>query len=60
MVESRRAMGYDKTITKQGPLVYVVDTKIASGLGPIKILPIDENENRKLTAPKALEETIIY
>ena len=60
VVESRRAIGYDKNITKQGPLVYVVDTKIASGLGPIKILPIDENDNRKLTAPMAVGEIIIY
>jgi len=60
VLESRWALGYDKNITKQGPIVYVVDTKIASGLDTIKILSINENDNRKLTAPLAIGETIIF
>jgi len=60
IVESRRALGLDATITKAGPLVYYIDTSIASGLGPIKVLPIDESDRRKLTFTMSVGQTITY
>jgi M6 family metalloprotease-like protein len=60
VVESRRALGYDVNLTKPGPLVYVVDTKIASGNGTIKVLPINDTDARKLLAPMSVGQTITY
>jgi M6 family metalloprotease-like protein len=60
VIESRRKIGYDSRITKEGPLVYVVDTNIASGTGTIKVLPIDENDFRKLSAPMSVGQEIKY
>jgi len=60
VVESRRKLGYDSKITKEGPLVYIVDTNIASGTGTIKVLPIDESDIRKLNAPMTVGQEIKY
>jgi M6 family metalloprotease-like protein len=38
VVESRRAVGYDSALTDEGAIVYVVDTSIASGYGPIEVM----------------------
>lgn len=40
VVESRRAVGYDTNLPKEGALVYVVDSSISTGQGGIKVYPI--------------------
>ena len=52
VVESRRAEGYDTNGTwSPGVLVYSIDTSIATGNGPLKVLPINDNDISKGTAP---------
>ena len=59
VVESRRAIGIDKKIAKSGALVYVVDSSIQSGQGPVKVFPSDvSNDPRYLKAPRALGESV--
>lgn len=58
VVESRKALGYDSRLSKEGPLVYVVDTKIASGQGTVKVLPIDNTDNNKISALMSPGQTI--
>lgn len=59
VIESRRAIGIDKNITKSGALVYVVDSSIQSGQGPIKVFPSDvSSDPRYLKAPRALGESV--
>jgi len=59
VIESRRALGIDKGLSKSGALVYVVDSSIQSGLGPIKVFPSDlVNDPRYLKAPRAIGESV--
>jgi M6 family metalloprotease-like protein len=59
VVESRRALGIDKALSKSGALVYVVDSSIQSGLGPIKVFPSDlVNDPRYLNAPRTTGESV--
>jgi len=59
VIESRRAIGLDKNIAKSGALVYVVDSSIQSGQGPVKVVPSDvTNDPRYLKAPRALGESV--
>lgn len=59
VVESRRAIGLDKAMKKSGALVYVVDSSIQSGLGPVKVYPSDlKNDPRYLNAPRAIGESV--
>ena len=59
VIESRRASGIDKNIAKSGALVYVVDSSIQSGQGPIKVFPSDvSSDPRYLKAPRALGESV--
>lgn len=44
VVESRRALGWDAELDREGAVVYVVDTTIASGKGPVRVA----NERRAL------------
>ena len=37
VVESRRALGWDKQLLKTGAVVYTVDTSVKSGSGPIRV-----------------------
>jgi M6 family metalloprotease-like protein len=60
VVESRKPLGYDNLLTKSGPLVYVVDTKIATGTGTFKVLPINDADLKKLQAPLTVGQTLIY
>ena len=60
VVESRRAIGYDKNLPKTGPLVYIVDTNIPSGTGTIKVLPIDETDIKKLQSPMVVGQVMNY
>ncbi len=60
VIESRRALGIDKAIAKSGALVYVVDSSLQSGGGPVKVFPSDvKNDPRYLLAPRALGESVI-
>jgi nucleotide-binding universal stress UspA family protein len=60
VIESRRAIGIDKAIAKSGALVYVVDSSLQSGGGPVKVFPSDlKNDPRYLQAPRALGESVI-
>ncbi len=52
VIESRRAEGVDKNLKKAGALVYLVDSTIQSGLGPVKVFPSDNK-----TDPKKLQST---
>lgn len=58
VVESRRRLGYDVTLLKEGALVYTIDTSIYSGEGPLVVYPILENDPYRDQAPLALGETI--
>lgn len=46
-VEIRSPEGYDIKLPKAGPLVYNVDTSVASAFGPLKALPIDDSDISK-------------
>ena len=48
VVECRRKLGYDNSLPKEGPLVYIVDTRIDSGNGAIKVLPINLTDDKNL------------
>jgi hypothetical protein len=59
VVESRRALGIDKAIRKSGALVYLVDSSIQSGLGPVQIYPSDlVNEPLYFKAPLSTGESV--
>ena len=59
VIESRRATGIDKNIAKSGALVYVVDSSIQSGQGPVRVFPSDiGSDPRYLKAPRALGESV--
>ena len=60
VVESRRAEGVDKNLTKPGALVYVVDSAIQSGLGPVKVIPIEPSDNRRLKSTRAQGESVTF
>jgi hypothetical protein len=59
VVESRRALGIDKAIRKSGALVYIVDSSIQSGMGPVQIYPSDlVNDPLYFKAPLANGESV--
>jgi len=59
VIESRRALGIDKNIAKSGALVYVVDSSIQSGLGPVKVYPSEvSSDPRYLLAPRTVGESV--
>ena len=58
VVESRRAFGIDSAMNKEGALVYVVDTSIAGGAGPIRIVPKYNWDDLMVSAPRALGESV--
>jgi len=60
VVESRRNLGYDIGIPKSGPLVYLIDTKVATGAGVLKVLPLDETDLKKLQTPLSIGQTLTY
>jgi hypothetical protein len=51
---------YDIKIPKSGPLVYLIDTKVATGAGPIKVLPIDDTDTKKLQLPLSIGQILTY
>jgi M6 family metalloprotease-like protein len=59
VVESRRPIGIDKNLVKSGALVYLVDSSIQSGMGPVKVFPANLAADPKYTqAPRALGESV--
>lgn len=59
VIESRRAIGLDAKIAKTGALVYVVDSKKSSGMGPVQVYPIDlKNDPKYLNAPLAPGQSV--
>jgi M6 family metalloprotease-like protein len=58
VVESRRPIGMDAGLKKSGALVYVVDSSIQSGLGPVRVYPASDADPRFLQAPRALGESV--
>ena len=59
VIESRRAIGLDSRLNKSGALVYLVDSSIQSGRGPVKIYPVDLASDPKfLKSPRALGESV--
>ncbi len=51
VVESRRKLGFDKHMPKEGALVYVVNTALPGGSGPIQIKPGVDNGKMMEDAP---------
>ena len=58
VIESRRAEGVDKNLKKAGALVYVVDSSIQSGLGPVRVYPAEKSDPRRLQSPRAEGESV--
>lgn len=59
VVESRRAIGIDRKMVKNGALVYVVDSSVQSGRGPIQVYPRDiKSDPRYVQAPRAVGEKV--
>lgn len=58
VVESRRRLGYDANLIKEGALVYTVDTSIYSGEGALVVYPILENDPYRDQSPLAVGESI--
>jgi hypothetical protein len=59
VIESRRKLGIDQNLNKSGALIYLVDSSIQSGLGPIQIFPKDlANDPWYLNAPRTLGDSV--
>ena len=59
VAESRRSMGYD-VLGKQGVLVYLVDTSIRTGSGPIQVLPLNLSDGSKMNSVLGVGQSIKY
>ncbi len=59
-VEYRTAAGVDSRITKEGLLVSLIDTSIPTGEGVIRVLPIDDADESKLSATLAPGEALTF
>ena len=59
VVESRRALGYDSQLVKSGALVYLIDTSIPTGDGPVNIFPVIDNDPYRDQSPLAVGESVI-
>lgn len=59
-VELRAAVGYDARIPKPGLLVYTLDTAVATGEGPLRVLPLNSSDNAKLDATLAVGESLAF
>lgn len=57
VVESRRRIGYDVGLVKEGALVYVVDSSIWTGDGPLVVAPGTDTGPFKDQAPLGVGET---
>jgi M6 family metalloprotease-like protein len=61
VVESRRKIGFDKNIPKEGVLVYLVNTSLEGGSGPIQVKPgLKSDYEFHNDAPMTKGDTYIY
>jgi M6 family metalloprotease-like protein len=60
VVESRRIEGYDASGFSPGVLAYFIDTSISSGTGVVHVLPINDADVSKATAPLAVGATLTH
>lgn len=60
VVEVRRRVGNDLSLPEEGPLVYLVDTRLPGGNGVIKVLPINDSDTEKKSAPLSVGETLTF
>ncbi len=60
VVEVRRRVGYDLSLPEEGPLVYLVDTNRQNGDGAIKVLPLNDSDVQKTSAPLSVGETLTF
>jgi M6 family metalloprotease-like protein len=60
VVEYRTPMHYDSRIPKAGLLVYAMDTSLATGEGPLRVLNAPAADNSKLQAPLAVGESVTF
>lgn len=60
VAESRRVEGYDTSSVTPGILVYVVDTARPLQTGPIRVLPLNDNDERKLSAALTVGQSLSY
>ena len=58
VIESRRAVGYDIDLEKDGALVYTVDTSIGSGEGTLVVYPVLENDPYRYQSPLAVGQRV--
>lgn len=59
VVESRRRLGYDAALAREGALVYLVDTSVASGRGPVRVQPEDDADRSKSSALMRAGDSIV-
>lgn len=60
VIESRRRQNVDANLTKEGALVYSVDSSIQSGKGPIKVFPTgSEADPWFAQSPRSAGESVI-
>ncbi|RYE19121.1 MAG: M6 family metalloprotease domain-containing protein [Sphingobacteriales bacterium] len=60
IVEDRRATGYDSGLNKEGPVVYLINTKTLTGAGVLKVLPVNPDEQSKPDAPLSIGQSVTY
>ena len=60
MIESRRYIGYDSTLIQRGALVYLVDSSIGSGAGPIQVLAHVPSDLMRDGVPLAPNESLTH
>ena len=60
VVEVRRRVGYDLSLPEEGPLVYLVYTSRQNGDGVIKVLPLNDSDVQKTSAPLSVGETLTF
>ena len=60
VIESRRRSGFDASMSKEGVMVYVVDTTIGRGRGPIEVKPGVNSGPMKDNAPMVTGDVYTY
>lgn len=60
VVESRKRKGFDSALSKEGVLVYTVDTSTPRGEGPIRLKPNSQSGEMKQNAPMLAGEQYTY
>jgi len=60
VVESRRRLGYDTGLSKEGAIVYVVDTLVRSGEGVLRVLPLNDSDQTKMSVALGAGESLTF